>query len=60
VLERAASKVADFTAFDHVSHGKAHVSIDGCAINPSFMVASEKAERALVAWQVAEVRQLAH
>eukprot|EP00320_Phaeocystis_rex_P009576 CAMPEP_0119071660 /NCGR_PEP_ID=MMETSP1178-20130426/52768_1 /TAXON_ID=33656 /ORGANISM="unid sp, Strain CCMP2000" /LENGTH=227 /DNA_ID=CAMNT_0007053599 /DNA_START=33 /DNA_END=716 /DNA_ORIENTATION=+ len=39
-------------AIGFVSHWKTHVSIDACAINPSFMVASEEAERALVAWQV--------
>ena len=41
-------------AVGFVSHWDTHVSIDDCAINPSFMVASEKAERALIAWQVSE------
>ena len=41
-------------AVGFVSKWKSHWSIDGCAINPSFLVASEGAERALVAWQVSD------
>lgn len=41
-------------AVGFVSKWTGHWSIDGCAINPSFLIASEKAERALVAWQVSE------
>ena len=41
-------------AVGFVSKWEEHWSIDGCAINPSFMIASEKAERALVDWQVSD------
>ena len=45
------------SAVGFVSTWKSHVSIDDVAINPSFMVASEDAERALIAWQVAEAHK---
>ena len=41
-------------AVGFVSKWKGHWSIDGCAINPSFLIASEGAERALVARQVSD------
>lgn len=42
------------SAVGFVSSWPDHVSIDGCAINPSFLAAGEDAERALLEWQVAE------